>query len=103
LAVDPFGNVYPCVQWRRPLGNLHEQPISEIWRGSSALDEIRRVNEEAHSRIEELGEEGVGHSHCMGLSEEKTGDPLALDPQAAQQARILREVRGERPLLPVIR
>ncbi len=27
IAVDPFGNVYPCVQWRRPLGNLHQQPI----------------------------------------------------------------------------
>ena len=27
LVVDPVGNVYPCVQWRRHLGNLHQQPI----------------------------------------------------------------------------
>lgn len=103
LAVDPFGNVYPCVQWRRPLGNLHEQSIAEIWRGSPALADIRQVNEQAHARIEAMGEDGVGHSHCMGLSEEKTGDPLAVDPQAAEQARLLREVRSERTLLPVIR
>ena len=103
LAVDPFGNVYPCVQWRRPLGNLHEQAIDEIWRTSPALADIRRINEQAHARIASMGEEAIGHSHCMGLSEEKTGDPLAVDPQAAEQAKLLREVRGERQLLPVIR
>ncbi|MEM1177709.1 MAG: radical SAM protein [Acidobacteriota bacterium] len=102
LAVDPFGNVYPCVQWRRPLGNLHDQPIEEIWQSSPALAEIRRVNHEARARIEQLGPEAEGMSHCMGISEEKTGDPLALDPQATEQARLLREVRSERTLLPVI-
>lgn len=102
LAVDPFGNVYPCVQWRRPLGNLHDQPIGEIWSTSPTLGEIRRVNQEARARIEQLGDDGEGLSHCMGISEEKTGDPLAVDPQAAEQARLLREVRRERTLLPVI-
>ena len=31
IAIDPYGNVYPCVQWRRPVGNLHRQRIGEIW------------------------------------------------------------------------
>src|SRR4029078_9336265 len=23
IAIDPFGNIYPCVQWRKAVGNLH--------------------------------------------------------------------------------
>ena len=34
VTVDPFGNVYPCVQWRRRVGNLHEQSIQTTWRQS---------------------------------------------------------------------
>jgi AdoMet-dependent heme synthase len=102
IAVDPFGNVYPCIQWRRPLGNLHERSIGEIWRDSPALGEIRRTSEAARRQVVELGTEGIGLSHCMGLSEEKTGDPLALDPQAVHHAQLLREVRNDRALLPVL-
>lgn len=111
IAIDPYGQVYPCIQWRRALGSLHEQSIREIWTGSSELGEIRRLNGAARSQVAAMGEAGVGLSHCMGLSEEKTGDPLALDPQASDQARLLREARlanrqasvaRDRPLLPVV-
>ncbi len=103
LAVDPFGAVYPCVQWRRPLGNLHQQSIREIWTDSAQLDEIRRINSRAHEQVAELGDDGFGVAHCMGLSEEKTGDPLAFDPQAIRQGELLRDVRKERrELLPIL-
>ncbi len=37
VVLDPFGNVLPCVQWRRPLGNVREQSLEEIWlRGGEA-------------------------------------------------------------------
>ncbi|MEM1204888.1 MAG: radical SAM protein [Acidobacteriota bacterium] len=103
LAVDPYGSVYPCVQWRRPLGSLHEKSISEIWGQSPALAEIRRLNSAAKEQTLALGDEAFGMSHCMGLSEEKTGDPLAIDDEARRNARLVQEVRRERTLLPVIR
>ena len=31
LVIDPYGNVFPCVQTRISGGNLREQPMSEIW------------------------------------------------------------------------
>ncbi|HTQ80765.1 MAG TPA: radical SAM protein, partial [Thermoanaerobaculia bacterium] len=31
IAIDPYGNVYPCVQWRRPVGNLHRQRVADLW------------------------------------------------------------------------
>ncbi|MEM9557743.1 MAG: radical SAM protein [Acidobacteriota bacterium] len=117
VAVDPFGTVYPCVQWRRPLGSLHERSLREIWGDSPALREIRRLNRRAKEQRMALGDSGDGLAHCMGLSEEKTGDPLAVDPDAAANARALRQARAEnraarvdapstaapRVLLPVVR
>lgn len=102
IAVDPYGNVYPCVQWRRSVGNLHEISIREIWAGSAELEEIRQLNMAAKTQLLDLGEAAQGMSHCLGISEEKTGDPLALDPQAAEHARLLRGVQGERRSLPIL-
>lgn len=104
IAVDPYGNVYPCVQWRRPLGSLHEQRIGEIWGASPELDSVRRLNVAAKQQVARLGPEAQGMAHCMGLSEEKTGDPLAVDPDALHNARLLQDTQREkrRVSLPVV-
>jgi radical SAM protein with 4Fe4S-binding SPASM domain len=41
--VSPFGDVYPCVQFPMPCGNLREQSFREIWRASTALNELRSI------------------------------------------------------------
>lgn len=30
-AIDPYGNVYPCVAFRVPLGNVRERPLRDLW------------------------------------------------------------------------
>jgi MoaA/NifB/PqqE/SkfB family radical SAM enzyme len=80
LTVDPYGNVLPCVQWRRPVGNLHERTIGDIWRASRELAEVRRINAAAGARGAELAAAGGPATLCMGLGELATGDPLGLPP-----------------------
>lgn len=43
VYVSPFGDVYPCVQFPMPCGNLREQTFREIWRESAALTELRSI------------------------------------------------------------
>lgn len=31
-CIDPYGNVFPCIALRIPLGNVREQPFKELWR-----------------------------------------------------------------------
>ena len=93
LAVDPYGNVYPCVQWRRPLGNLHRAPLPEIWSSSPALAAVRGLTVEARRRRDGLGETGRWMAFCPGLSEQATGDPLGVEPGALARAEALRKVR----------
>jgi MoaA/NifB/PqqE/SkfB family radical SAM enzyme len=90
LTVDPYGNVLPCVQWRRTVGNLHERSIREIWRSSVELAEVRRINAAAGAQAAALAADGP-LSFCMGLSELETGDPLL----PAHSAVLLRDVTRE--------
>jgi radical SAM protein with 4Fe4S-binding SPASM domain len=95
LAIDPHGNVYPCVQWRKPVGNLHHQGIREIWQGSAGLAEVRDLT----VRIkEELDERGAG-SHllnfCPGSAAAQSGSPLRIYPAAVQRREILEQILAE--------
>lgn len=103
LAVDPFGNVYPCIQWRRAVGNLHQRSIRDIWGGSPELEEIRALNLEAGRRIDKKGPLGRGAGFCLGLAEELTGDPLGFYPQAERNLETLAAIAtGGKKSLPVL-
>jgi MoaA/NifB/PqqE/SkfB family radical SAM enzyme len=105
IAVDPYGNVYPCVQWRRPVGNLHRQSIREIWQRSAGLAEVRELT----GRVKDMvGAQGPGAhllNFCPGSAATRTGSPLRLYPAAEQRRELLKQVMAEetrRPLLPVV-
>lgn len=41
--VSPYGDVYPCVQFPLPCGNLRQQRFIEIWKASKELKEVRSI------------------------------------------------------------
>lgn len=41
--VSPYGDVYPCVQFPLPTGNLRKQKFLEIWRHSAQMSEVRSI------------------------------------------------------------
>lgn len=85
VTIDPYGNVYPCVQWRRPLGNLHQQTIPDIWNGSPELDNIRRQTVEARQMVDSQGNLGAYMGFCPGLAELTTGSPVQIYPAARRK------------------
>jgi MoaA/NifB/PqqE/SkfB family radical SAM enzyme len=97
IAVDPFGNVYPCVQWRRPVGNLHQQSIRDIWTGSRDLAEVRDLTIQVKERVDAYGPRGPLLNFCPGAADTRTGDPLAVYPEAERRAALL-----ERAILPIL-
>ncbi len=102
VAVDPFGNVYPCVQWRRPVGNLHRQGIAEIWQTSTGLREVRDLTTAAKRVVDGYGDAGPLLNFCPGSAALRSGDPLQVDPASVERMEIAREARdearGRRPL-----
>jgi len=41
--ITPYGDVFPCVQFPLPSGNVRRQKFMEIWRDSPELNEVRSI------------------------------------------------------------
>ncbi|MEO8078359.1 MAG: radical SAM protein [Acidobacteriota bacterium] len=41
--VSPYGDIYPCVQFPLPTGNLRRERFEDIWRHSKPLEEVRAI------------------------------------------------------------
>jgi MoaA/NifB/PqqE/SkfB family radical SAM enzyme len=86
IAVDPFGNVYPCVQWRRAVGNLHERSIPDIW--SDSFGGIRTEAEEA-KRVVSAHPRGQLLNFCPGLAEVLTGSSAQVPQEMERIANVV--------------
>ena len=89
FAVDPYGNIYPCVQWRRKVANILEiSSLRDVWKGSPVLAEVRRVAEEIPRTTLKNSDVGEFTAFCAGVAWLQTGDPTRMYPQAELTARI---------------
>jgi radical SAM protein with 4Fe4S-binding SPASM domain len=41
--ISPYGDVFPCVQFPLPSGNVRQQKFIDIWRHSPQLEEVRSI------------------------------------------------------------
>jgi MoaA/NifB/PqqE/SkfB family radical SAM enzyme len=86
IAVDPYGNVYPCVQWRRAVANLHERRIPEIW--ADSFGGIRGEAEEA-KRVVSAHPHGQLLNFCPGLAEVLTGSSSRVPQEMERIAAVV--------------
>jgi len=96
LAVDPEGNVFPCLQWRRaPLGNVRDQPLRAMWAGSTERLAAASVARAANDRLVETGGALASFPFCPALALQRTGDPLQPDADHRAQAEAAARIRLE--------
>jgi MoaA/NifB/PqqE/SkfB family radical SAM enzyme len=88
LTIDPYGNVYPCVQWRRAVGNLHQRSVGDIWRDSVELAHIRQENREVKQMLDAMGGAHSVGGFCPGIAVQLQGSSRALYRQAEQSANV---------------
>lgn len=94
LAIDPEGNVYPCLQWRRgTLGNVRRERLLELWRGSPERQQAADVARAANDTLFAAGGAAARFPFCPALALEATGDPLALHDDFLRQAEAAEAVR----------
>jgi MoaA/NifB/PqqE/SkfB family radical SAM enzyme len=94
IAVDPEGNAFPCLQWRRaPLGNVRETPLRETWAGSAERIFAASVARAANDRLVEAGGAVAAFPFCPALALQRTGDPLRPDESHRERASIAQRIR----------
>ncbi len=97
IAVDPYGNVYPCVQWRRPVGNLHEQSIRHIWASSAGLADVRSLTVAAKKMVDGFGPAGQLLNFCPGNAAAWSGNALQVYPAAVSRMEIAQQAQAAGP------
>jgi len=65
--VSPYGDVYPCVQFPLPSGNVRQQKFIDIWKYSPQLAEVRTIRSRDLPVCSTCAHVG-GCSRCPGLA-----------------------------------
>jgi len=95
LAIDPCGEVFPCLQWRsESLGNVRDHRLHTLWRTSPVRRKVAELAVEVNQRLVELGEPMVSSAYCPALAAQLTGDPLQPDPESRARAELVKRVRS---------
>jgi MoaA/NifB/PqqE/SkfB family radical SAM enzyme len=86
VAVDPSGDVYPCVLWRSSsLGNIRERSLSEIWSGRERR-RMADVSRRANDAMIGIGGAMTDFPFCPALAARDGGDPTAATPTMKRHA-----------------
>jgi radical SAM protein with 4Fe4S-binding SPASM domain len=97
-AIDPYGNVHPCVQLRLVAGNLRQQRFPQIWRESPVMHRMREL---VFAALRDCpGCELLPYCiRCPGVAYLETGDLLACSPVARMDATVRRGVVEEKGIV----
>lgn len=97
IIIDPYGNVFPCVQVRSSAGNLLVQPLKEIWE-SALLHDMARLSFDVLPICKTCELNLLCHRcHANALSE--TGDMRAPATANCREALARRQVMIEKGIL----
>lgn len=98
LTVDPYGQVFPCLQLRMKAGDLRYQSLHHIWRDSEVLSKIRSLTFSDLSKCPSC--ELLPYcTSCPGVAFLEDGDLLGPSSIACRQARIRKEVLQQKGLI----
>jgi radical SAM protein with 4Fe4S-binding SPASM domain len=95
IAIDPYGNVYPCVAWRVASGNLRDASIREIWANATGLALSREGTKAAKDMLDGEGELGKYVSFCPGLAVNRNGRPDVIPAEQRKQGLTLQKAFEE--------
>ncbi|MBK8595125.1 MAG: radical SAM protein [Holophagales bacterium] len=95
VAIDPEGNVFPCMQWRHSdLGNVCDTPLTQLWRGGQRRAAATAIADQANEVLLALGEPMASFPFCPAAAVLEHGDPLAVGESFVRHASLARELRS---------
>lgn len=94
LAIDPEGNVFPCMQWRhRALGNVRQTRLQELWPQSPVRREAAQVAVDANNSMIAFGGAASEYSFCPALAYQETGSAVTPNETFLEKASHAAEAR----------
>jgi radical SAM protein with 4Fe4S-binding SPASM domain len=91
FAINPYGDVYPCVAFPLVLGNLLKENFTSVWSDSQELKDLRREEAELPQQCHEcpyLEKCGI----CRALSFLEKGETVAVSEEKCRLTHALMKV-----------
>lgn len=92
VLIDPYGTVFPCPVWRKPLGNLKKNSFREIMDDSPAVEEVLDATREVVRRLKKIPYGGFCN-FCPGSAYHEKGSVRIPCDQAKDNAMVRQELR----------
>ncbi len=92
IHIDPYGNIFPCIQYREKIGNVRENDIAELFNKSSRLIELQKISEKM---AEKMKAEKIFCRHCLGKSKQIFNDETKLDETEIEIANLKEKYQKE--------
>ncbi len=99
LVLDPYGNVFPCVQTRISAGNVLEQTVKEIW-NAQLFQQVGMLTFDMLPICRTCELNSICH-RCHANALVETGDMYAPAPPNCRDALARRQVMIEKGILPL--
>ncbi len=79
VYIDPEGNLFPCIAWEEPAGNLRHQPFTSLWEQGGIFQRARNTTRASFSSCASCESQSFCEI-CPGKAHKETG--YALNPSA---------------------
>jgi radical SAM protein with 4Fe4S-binding SPASM domain len=90
LTIDPYGDIFPCIQWREKVANIKEvTSMKDLWENDAVFKTVREMAMKVKERVLDKLEFGHFCHYCPAMAEMCMGDPFTIYPQAIENARNL--------------
>ncbi len=98
LAINPYGEVFPCVQLRMKAGDLRRKSLHDVWRDSKVFSAVRSATFSSLFKCPSCDLAPYCVS-CPGVALLEDGDWLGPSTRAGREAKIRKEVLERKGML----
>lgn len=79
VYIDPEGNLFPCIAWEEPAGNVRDTPFATLWTGGDIFQRARQTVRGSFFSCQDCESQSFCEI-CPGKAHKETGH--ALNPSA---------------------
>lgn len=93
MCISDSGNIYPCAGWQGyVLGNIKENPLSEVWNNSEKVQYLRALRKYDFPKCLQCADKDFC-TMCMvrNANENPLGNPLTVNAYFCEIARIMKQ------------
>lgn len=97
FRIDPYGNVFPCVEMQAAAGNVRRQGLEDIWAGSETLRAVRAVKQKDFDLNDATpyGPENGSCMLCMGANLKEKGSMTKVAEEPKRIGRVMARARRD--------